>query len=79
MLNCSYYSIGSGATVTFTDVNGTRTNSRWLGTTYIYGVSAINSTVGSTSYNMPGGSTVSARYVCLDGTLANTMCAITHA
>lgn len=49
MLNCSYYSIGSGATVTFTDVNGTRTNSRWLGTTYIYGVSAINSTNGNTA------------------------------
>ena len=44
-----------------------------------HGCAAINSTVGSTSYNMPGGSTISARYVCLDGTLANTMCAITHA
>ena len=46
---------------------------------FTHGVSAMNSTVGATSYNIPGGSTIMARYVCLDGTLANTMCAITHA
>ena len=47
--------------------------------TFTHGVSAINSTTGSTTYNMPGNSTLCARYVCFDGTLANTMCAITHA
>jgi len=45
--------------------------------TFTHGVSAINSTVGATTISMPGNSTLSARYVCLDGTLANTMCAIT--
>jgi hypothetical protein len=45
--------------------------------TFTHGVSAINSTVGATTVSMPGNSTLSARYVCLDGTLANTMCAIT--
>ena len=47
--------------------------------TFTHGVSAINSTVGTTTVSMPGNSTLSARYVCLDGTLANTMCAITKA
>jgi hypothetical protein len=44
--------------------------------TFTHGVSAINSTTGSTTVSMPGNSTLSARYVCLDGTLANTMVAI---
>lgn len=45
--------------------------------TFTHGVSAINSTVGTTTVSMAGNSTLAARYVCLDGTLANTMVAIT--
>ena len=47
--------------------------------TFTHGLSAINSTTGSTTVSMPGSSTLSARYVCLDGTLANTTVAITKA
>jgi len=47
--------------------------------TFTHGVSTINSTTGSTTVSMPGNSTLSARYVCLDGTLANTMVAVTKA
>lgn len=47
--------------------------------TFTHGLSAINSTTGSTTVAMPGSSTLSARYVCLDGTLANTMVEITKA
>lgn len=46
--------------------------------TFTHGVSAINATNGATTVSMPGNSTLSARYVCLDGTLANTMVAITR-
>lgn len=49
MFNSEYYSVSGGSTTTFTDTNGSRTNGRWLGTTYIYGVTAINKTNGATS------------------------------
>ena len=55
------------------------TNTSGSTQTFTHGVSAINSTVGSTTYNMPGSSTLMARYFSIDGDLANTFCAITHA
>jgi hypothetical protein len=46
--------------------------------TFTHGVSALNSTVNSTTYNIPGTSSIMARYYCIDNTLANTFCAIVH-
>lgn len=46
MLNSEVYTIGSGSTTTFTDINGSRTNARWVGTSYTYGVTATNLTNG---------------------------------
>jgi hypothetical protein len=75
----------SGLTVTLSNFVAGKVIELWITNTagstqsFTHGVSAINSTVGSTSYNMPGGSTICARYVCFDGTLSNTMCSIIHA
>lgn len=75
----------TGLTVTLSNFVAGKVIELWVTNTsgstqsFTHGVSAMNSTVGSTSYNMSGGSTISARYVCLDGTLANTMCSIVHA
>jgi len=54
------------------------TNTAGTGQTFTHGCSAINSTVNSTTYNIPATSTIYAKYYCLDGTLANTFVAITH-
>ena len=75
----------TGLTVTLSNFVAGKVVELWVtnlaGSTqsFTHGVSATNSTSGTTSYNMPGGSTICARYVCFDATLANTMCAITHA
>ena len=75
----------SGLVVTLTNFVAGKVVELWVTNlagstqTFTHGVSAINSTVGTTTVTMPGNSTLSARYVCLDGTLANTMCAITKA
>jgi len=55
------------------------TNTAGTGQTFTHGVSAINSTTNSTTYNIPATSTIYAKYYCLDGTLSNTFVAITHA
>lgn len=47
MLNCKYYAVSGGTTATFTDTYATGTNGRWVGTTYVYGVTALNNTNGS--------------------------------
>ena len=47
--------------------------------TFTHGTTATNSTLNSTTYSIPGTSTILVRYICIDGTLANTYCAITHA
>jgi hypothetical protein len=47
--------------------------------TYTTGVSAINSTLNATTYNIPATSTICARYFCVDGTLANTLVSVIHA
>ena len=53
------------------------TNTTGTNQTFTHGCSAINSTVSSTTYAIPGTSTIFARYWCMDGTLANTFVAIT--
>ena len=45
--------------------------------TFTHGVSAINSTVSTTTYSIPGVSTIFVKYWSMDGTLANTFVAIT--
>jgi len=55
------------------------TNTSVSNQTYTHGVSALNSTTNSTSYNIPATSTIFVRYYCVDGTLANTLVAVTHA
>ena len=55
------------------------TNTAGTNQTYTTGVSAINSTLNATTYNIPGTSTICARYFCVDGTLANTLVSVIHA
>jgi hypothetical protein len=55
------------------------TNLAGTNQTYTTGVSAINSTLNSTTYTIPGTSTVCAKYFCIDGTLANTLVSVIHA
>lgn len=55
------------------------TNTSGNGRTFTHGCSAINSTVNSTTYNIPASSTIMARYMCIDGTLANTLVSVIHA
>jgi len=47
--------------------------------TFTHGLSALNSTINSTTYNIPGTSSILVRYMCIDNTLANTFVAVTHA
>ena len=47
--------------------------------TFTHGLSALNSTVNSTTYTIPGTSTILVRYMCMDNTLANNFVSITHA
>jgi hypothetical protein len=53
------------------------TNTAGTNQTFTHGCSAINSTVSSTTYAIPGTSTIFVKYWCIDGTLANTFVAIT--
>ena len=55
------------------------TNTAGTNQTFTHGVSALNSTVNATTYNIPGTSTILARYMSIDGTTQNTFVAITHA
>jgi hypothetical protein len=55
------------------------TNTAGTNQTFTHGVSATNSTTNSTSYNIPGTSTILVRYMCIDGTTQNTFVSITHA
>jgi hypothetical protein len=43
-----------------------------------HGVSALNSTVGATTFTLSGSQTACLKYMCADGTLANTFVAITY-
>jgi hypothetical protein len=53
------------------------TNTAGTNQTFTHGVSAINSTVNATTYNIPSTSTIYVKYWSMDGTLANTFVAIT--
>ena len=53
------------------------TNTAGTNQTFTHGVSALNSTVNATTYNIPGTSTILARYMSIDGTTQNTFVAIT--
>jgi len=55
------------------------TNTAGTNQTYTTGVTALNSTLNATTYNIPGTSTICARYFCVDGTLANTLVSVIHA
>jgi hypothetical protein len=55
------------------------TNTTGNGQTFTHGLSALNSTINSTTYSIPATSTILARYMCIDGTTQNTFVAITHA
>jgi hypothetical protein len=55
------------------------TNTAGPNQTFTHGVSATNSTTNSTTYAIPGTSTILVRYMSIDGTLQNTFVAITHA
>jgi len=55
------------------------TNTAGGGHTFTHGCTATNSTVNSTTYSIPATSTIFVKYWCMDGTLANTFVAITHA
>jgi len=46
--------------------------------TFTHGLGALNSTTNSTTYTIPGTSTILVRYMCIDNTLANTFVAVTH-
>ena len=55
------------------------TNTAGGNQTFTHGVSALNSTTNATTYTIPGTSTILARYMCIDGTLANTLVSVIHA
>jgi hypothetical protein len=55
------------------------TNTAGTNQTLTTGVSALNSTLNATTYNIPGTSTVFLRYMSIDGTVQNTFCSVTHA
>jgi len=55
------------------------TNTAGGNQTLTTGVSALNSTLNSTTYTIPGTSTILVRYMSIDGTTQNTFVAVTHA
>jgi len=55
------------------------TNTAPANQTFTHGVNALNSTVNSTTYNIPGTSTIMARYFSFGNDLANTFVAVVHA
>jgi hypothetical protein len=54
------------------------TNTAGTNQTFTHGVNALNSTVNSTTYNIPGTSTIMARYFSFGNDLANTFVAVVH-
>lgn len=72
----------AGVTVTFTNYTAGKVVELWItntagtGQTFTHGCSAINSTVNSTTYNIPATSSILARYYSFDAALANTFVAI---
>ena len=72
VVSMSNYTVGKVVELWITNLSGTNQ-------TYTTGVSAINSTLNATTYNIPGTSTICAKYFCVDGTLANTLVSVIHA
>jgi hypothetical protein len=72
VVSMSNYTVGKIVELWITNLAGTSQ-------TYTTGVSAINSTLNATTYNIPSTSTICARYFCVDGTLANTLVSVIHA
>ena len=74
----------AGLTVTLSNLTAGKlielwvTNTSGFSQTFTHGISAINSTTNSTTYSIPGTSSILARYMCIDGTLANTLVAVVH-
>jgi hypothetical protein len=75
----------TGCTVSFVNYTSGKEVMLWLtnttGTnqTFTHGIGALNSTVNATTYNIPGTSTIMARYFSFGGDLANTFVAVVHA
>ena len=71
VVSLSGYTIGKVLELWVTNTSGSNQ-------TFTHGVSALNSTTNSTTYAIPSTSTILARYMCIDGTLANTLVAVVH-
>lgn len=75
----------AGLVVTLSNLLAGKETVLWIvnaaGTSQIFthGLSALNSTTNSTTYNVSGTSSILVRYMCIGNTLANTFVAITHA
>jgi hypothetical protein len=75
----------AGLTVSFTNyitgkvVDMWITNTAGTNQTFTHGCSELNSTVNATTYNIPGTSTIMARYFSFGNDLANTFVAVVHA
>jgi hypothetical protein len=75
----------SAISVSLTNLVGGKEVSLWLTNTntttqiLTHGVSAVNSSVGATTYTIPATSTINIRYGSTDGTVQNTFAAIIHA
>lgn len=75
----------TGLTVSFTNYTAGKVVDMWItntagtGQTFTHGCSALNSTVNSTTFNIPATSTIYVKYISFDGDVGNTFCAITHA
>ena len=72
VVSMSNYTVGKVVELWITNLAGSNQ-------TYTTGVPAINSTINATTYNIPGTSTICARYFCVDGTSANTLVSVIHA
>ena len=74
----------SALTMSFTNFISGKVVDAWItniaatSQSFTHGVSSNNSTVGATTYSIPTNSTIYVKYWCMDGTLGNTFCAITH-
>jgi len=55
------------------------TNTAATSQVFTHGVSALNSTINTTTYTIPATTTILARYMSIDGTTQNTFVAITKA
>ena len=75
----------TGLTVSFSNYTTGKVVELWVtntaGTnqTFTHGCSALNSSINATTYNIPGTSSILARYMCFDGDVANTFVSIIHA